>query len=166
MPELRHTLRMRYWRPALLALMTIGACGQTPSRTSGTIVISNLKANVLGTSLEVCGTGAGLSMTQFTFDFTAQGIDIATGATVNRLQSSTFTGNGEVVSQVSACSTGPCTPVRRACITAGRSAGTGTIEFVATEDYKRESTWTIELRHDGQTVRSNPLTLTVNYPAR
>ena len=155
---------MRSWRHALFAVVTIAACGQSPSKASATIVISNFKSNVLGTALEVCGSGAGLSLTQFTLDFTAQDIDIATGTTVNRLRSSTFSGDGDVLGQVSACSSGPCSAVRRACITAGRSAGSGTIEFVATEDYKQESTWTIELRRDD--LKSNPLSVTVTYTPR
>lgn len=155
-------MRVGHWI-TLLAVVVAG-CGN-PLKPSPEIVISNLKSNVLGSSLEVCGRGPGLTLTQFTFDFVVKGgIDVSTDSAVYRIVSSTPPGD-VVLGPVVACSSGPCASIPRACITAGNSTTSGTIEVAATEPYRPESTWTIEVRQNGQTgVRSNALTAIVSYP--
>jgi hypothetical protein len=148
-----------------LAAVLFAGC-DSPVKPSPEIVISNLKSNVLGNSLAVCGRGAGLTVTQFTFDFTVQGdIDLSADTSVRRVPSSGSSGDGEDLGRVADCAIGPCATTRRACITAGRSTGSGTIEVSATEEYRPESSWIIEVRQNGQSgVRSNSLTTTVSYP--
>lgn len=157
---------MHRWLRVASVAAVIGGCGGSPPKPSPEIVISNLKSNVLGSYLEVCGRGPGLTLTQFTFDFAVRdGIDISTDSWVNRVLSSPSSGDGDVLGQVAVCSSGPCSSIRRACITAGRSTSFGTIEFSATEEYRPQSSWTIEVRRDGQVdVRSNSLTTVVSYP--
>ncbi|HEY5907167.1 MAG TPA: hypothetical protein VIZ31_03940, partial [Vicinamibacteria bacterium] len=112
-------------------------------------MISNLKSNVLGSYLEVCGKGPGLTLTQFTLDFTVRGgIDVSADALVARIHSSA-SGDEDVVGQIAVCSSGPCARIRRACITAGRSTTTGTLEVSATEEYRAESSWTLQVRQSG-----------------
>jgi hypothetical protein len=156
-------VRNRHLSTILAALLT--GCQGAAVQPSAQVVISNLKSNVLGTELAVCGRGAGLSLTQFTFDFAVQGsLDIGTGTSVYRLPATGSSG-AVPLAQIAPCSTGPCTVPRRACVTAGRSNGSGTIEFSATEEYRSESTWRIELRQDGQaSAASNALTVVVSYP--
>lgn len=156
---------MRYRHLSTVLAVLVAGCYGSPVQPSAQIVISNLKSNVLGTELQVCGRGPGLSLTQFTFDFAVQGsLDISLDTSVNRLA---VTGSSGAVplAQIAPCSTGPCSVPRRACITAGRSTGSGTIEFSATEEYRSESTWTIEVRQNGRSaVASNALTTVVSYP--
>jgi len=125
---------------AFRALGLSGGCRpcrlRKPLKPSPAIVISNLQSTVLGTSLDVCGRGPGLTLTQFTFDFAVKGgIDIRTNAAVHRLLSSSGA-EGEVLGPIAACSSGPCAATPRACITAGNSHTAGTIEVSATEPYR------------------------------
>ena len=117
------------WRSRRLfasVAVLLGACAGSPTPPSPEIVISNLKSNVLGSYLEVCGKGPGLTLTQFTLDFTVRGgIDVSADALVARIHSSA-SGDEDVVGQIAVCSSGPCAIIRRACITAGRSTTTGT----------------------------------------
>lgn len=151
-----------------LVAVVIGCCGGSALKPSAGIVISNLKSHVLGSSLEVCGSGPALTLTVFTFDFAVEGgIDISAGTSVYRILPSTASDEGEVLGQVAYCSSGPCSTPRRACITAGRSTGSGTIEIAATEEPRQESSWTIEVRQKGGSgARSNALTTVVSYRAQ
>jgi hypothetical protein len=157
---------LRFERYVTLVAVVLGGCSQTPMKPSPEIVISNLQSNVLGSYPDVCGgRGPGLTLTEFTFDFAVRGIDISADTWVNRLPSSPTSSDGNVLGQVAVCSSGPCSTTRRACITGGRSNTSGTIELFATEEYRSESSWTIEIRQNGQLgVRSNSLTTIVSYP--
>jgi hypothetical protein len=155
----------RYIPVALLAALS-AHCERKPSQqpTPG-LMIANLRSHVLGAYEAVCGRESGLALTQFTFDFAASGIDLGRNdAAVYRIVSTGSSSSADLIAQISQCSTGPCAETRRACITAGQSDGSGTIELAVTEEFRTESTWTIEVRQHGDAgVKSNSLSTTVRY---
>lgn len=156
---------MRVW-PAVALSFVLAGCDRSPSMPSPDILLSNLKSDVLASSTSGCAREPGLTLTYFTFDFEVRGgVDLASGASVYRVRSGAAPADAEVLGAIEYCATGPCAPGRRACITAGRSNASGTIELFATEAYRPESTWTIQIRQGGPSgTASNALTTTVSYP--
>jgi hypothetical protein len=149
--------------PAILSAACNG--GSTPEQPSPGLVISNLRSNVLGSYDDLCGRDSGVTVTQFTFDFTVSGLDLRNkDASVYRIGSSGGATTVDEIAPISLCSSGPCAATPHACITAGQSDGTGTIELAATETFRAESTWTLEVRQKGDAgLKSNPLSTTVHY---